>query len=201
MLNDFSVIIETEKIHGHVLFVTRPCLVRVKGHQITLGYSSYKFDAFIRVVPGHFCEVVDERLLAIANQGVVLSVIRPHILSDCMSRLSGKRCGKMRLHFFYSLLSRVSFLFLGFFIFKGSERLSARNGSTSVPAFLAPRLVRTTFNPIKSQISHIITSLLQLTSNNVGEIFAKTAPPFKFGIRKSLRTYLQETFQAHLGIV
>ena len=41
MFYNFSVIIKTKKIHRYVLYVTRPCLVTVKRHQIAFGYGPH----------------------------------------------------------------------------------------------------------------------------------------------------------------
>jgi len=37
MLDNPPIFVKTEEIHGHVMHIVRPYLMRVKRHQITLG--------------------------------------------------------------------------------------------------------------------------------------------------------------------
>jgi len=92
MLNNFPLIVKTEKVHCYVLLVTWPYLVSVKSYQITLSNGTYKFNAFSGIVPGHFAEVIDEGLLTIGDQWVVLYVFCPYILFDCFRWISQVGC-------------------------------------------------------------------------------------------------------------
>ena len=75
MLNNLSVVIETEEIHGHVLLALRPRLMGVKRNQVALGNDPNEFDRFFRKLLDHFGEVVNEGLLAVAHRWVVLKVV------------------------------------------------------------------------------------------------------------------------------
>ena len=74
MLDNFSIFVKTEKIHGDVFVTTRPGLVSMQCNQIMLRYGPDKFDAFAGIVPRHFFEVVDESLLTIAYRRIMLYV-------------------------------------------------------------------------------------------------------------------------------
>ena len=79
MLDDPSIVVESEEIHRYVLFVSRPRLVRVERYRIPLSHRSHKIDVLVGVLPGHFIEVFDEGRLAVSNQWIVLYVLSSSI--------------------------------------------------------------------------------------------------------------------------
>jgi hypothetical protein len=65
MLDYFSITIEAKKVHGYILFVSRPGLVCMQSNQFALGNGPHEFYFFTRVISGHFIKVFDKCLLAI----------------------------------------------------------------------------------------------------------------------------------------
>ncbi|CAM5250732.1 NAD(P)-binding domain-containing protein OS=Streptomyces tendae OX=1932 GN=GUR47_18335 PE=4 SV=1 [Streptomyces tendae] len=81
VFNDLAVGVEAEDVDARVLLVG-PGLVAVQDDVVAVGEGTPVFDALARILGGHALEVVDERLLAVADVRVVLDVGVASVLVD-----------------------------------------------------------------------------------------------------------------------
>ena len=86
MLDDFAVAVETEDVDPGVVLVVRPGLVAVEHDVVVLGHGPLDLDPFAWVFRRHALEVVDERLLAVADVWIVLDV---DVADVSLDRLGG----------------------------------------------------------------------------------------------------------------
>src|SRR3954469_6766001 len=76
VLNDLAVSVDTEDVDpGPILiFVGGPLLMAGQHYEFSPGYNPCEVPPFARICTSHLLEVINERLLAIGNMGIVLNV-------------------------------------------------------------------------------------------------------------------------------
>ena len=87
MLDDLAVVVEPEDVDAGVLVVAGPGLVAVQDDEVALGDHPLELDSLARVLRRHPLEVVDERLLAVADLRVVLDVLGTGVALDGLARV------------------------------------------------------------------------------------------------------------------
>jgi len=75
VLDDPAVVVEAEDVDPGVVLVAGSVLEAVQHDEVSLGDGALELDALSRVLGRHALEVVDERLLPVADVRVVLGVM------------------------------------------------------------------------------------------------------------------------------
>jgi len=83
MLDNFSIFIKSEKIHGHKLIIARPSLMGMQGYQISICYCSDKLYRLIRILKFHSLKVVHKASCSVCHSGIMLNVFCSYIALDC----------------------------------------------------------------------------------------------------------------------
>ena len=86
MLNDLSVIIETEDVNPGVVIVVGPRLVTVEDHVVAVSKHALELDVLTRVPEGRSLEIGYEPFLAVGNTRIVLDVILSDVSLDGVAR-------------------------------------------------------------------------------------------------------------------
>src|SRR5262249_25517968 len=92
VLDDLSIAFQSEDVDARPSVITGPILPTMKNDVVSLGYDSFELDMFAGVIARHALEVVYERLLSVANSGVVLDVRGASVARDRFAWLALIEC-------------------------------------------------------------------------------------------------------------
>ena len=81
MLDNLSIGVQAKDVDAGPITIVRPVLVAVQNDEVLIGEYSAELHSFSGIRVSHPLEVVDERVLAIGDHRIVLSVRRSYVSS------------------------------------------------------------------------------------------------------------------------
>src|SRR5687768_11062493 len=118
MLHDLPVRIQAEDVDPCPVTITRPVLIAMQDHHVTLCQHAAKLHTLAGILSSHSLEVVDEGVLAVRNHRIVLDVGATHVTPHGLRRFTlvehqvveRSDCALVgvQIHYQYSLDSAVS---------------------------------------------------------------------------------------------
>src|SRR4029079_12836922 len=88
MLDDSTIIVQSEYIDACPIRIAGPLLVAMQNHKVAFGDRPFKLYPLARILACHTNEVFDESVLAVRNHWIVLNVGRAGISFESFSGLA-----------------------------------------------------------------------------------------------------------------